>query len=114
MVRLDRATRRIMRHQGAHQYSSAIERVNMPRSSGGRGIHGALLTWEKEVVSVAMYLMTARDELVREAVSSLESGDGHSVMVDVRCVLKKYKLRGVLPRRGQPQSNVQPWGSVKR
>ncbi len=55
LVRLDRVTRR----------SSAIERVNMPRSNGGRGIHGALLTWEKEVVSVTMYLMTARDELVR-------------------------------------------------
>ncbi len=66
LVRLDRATRRIMRHQGAHQYSSAIERVNMPRSNGGRGIHGALLTWEKEVVLVAMYLMTARDELGSE------------------------------------------------
>ncbi len=103
-----------MRNQGAHQYTSAIERVNLSRARGGRGVHGALLTWEKEVVSVAMYLTTARVELVREAVSSLEAGDGHSVLMDARQVLRKYKLRGVLPRRGQPQSNAQPWRIIKR
>ncbi len=50
LVRIDRSTRRI-RDQRAHFYSSAIERVNMPRNKGGRGISGAELTWEKEVVS---------------------------------------------------------------
>ncbi len=31
LIRLDRATRRILRNQGAHQYTSAIERVNLSR-----------------------------------------------------------------------------------
>ena len=44
LLRIDRATRRIMRDQGAHFYSSAIEKVNLPRTKGGRGIHGATLT----------------------------------------------------------------------
>ncbi len=51
---------------------------------------------------------------VRETVRGLEAGDEHNVLVDARQVLKKYKLRGVLPGRGQPQSNTQPWSSVKR
>ena len=42
-----------------------------------------------------MYLMTARDELVRETVRGLEAGDEHNVLVDARQVLKKHKLRGV-------------------
>ncbi len=53
LVRIDRSTRRIMRDQRAHFYSSAIERS---RNKGGRDISGAELTWEKEVGSVAMYL----------------------------------------------------------
>ncbi len=85
----------------------------MPRTKGGRGIHGATLTWEKEVVSVAMYLMRSVDVHIVDAISCLESGVDHSVITDARQVLKKYKIRGVLPPRGH-QVSSQPWGTVKR
>ncbi len=77
-----------MRDQGAHFYSSAIEKVNLPRTKGGRGIHGATLTWEKEVVSVAKYLMRSVDVLIVDAIRCLESGVDHSVIADARKVLR--------------------------
>ncbi len=115
LVRLDRSTRRIMRDQRAHYYSSAIERVNLPRTKGGRGISGAELTWEKEVVSVAIYLTRSTDEHIVGALRCLEFGEDHSIIVDARAVLTKYHITGVLPPRGRHLTSPQlPWWKIKR
>ena len=53
---LDRATRRVMQKRKCHQYSAAPERMYLPRSHGGRGLHSLLHLREREVVSTALYL----------------------------------------------------------
>ena len=39
LISLDRTTRRIMRKNKCHQYSAAPERLYLPRTRGGKGLH---------------------------------------------------------------------------
>ena len=45
---LDRTTRRVMRKHKCHQYSAAPERMYLPRSRRGRGLHSLLHLRERE------------------------------------------------------------------
>ena len=58
---LDKTTRRNMRKYKCHQRGSAPERLSMPRKVGGRGLQDLQATWEKEVVSAALYLIYSED-----------------------------------------------------
>ena len=58
---LDRKTRGIMRQYKSHHYGAAVERVYLPRTSGGRGLFSLVQCWEREVVSTAMYLVGSDD-----------------------------------------------------
>ena len=63
LSKLDRMVRKIMRKYQCHHYNSAIERVNLPRSQGGRGLCSFPLDHDRAVVNLAIYLHTAKDPL---------------------------------------------------
>ena len=50
LIGLDRATIRVMRKNKCHQYSAVPERLYLPRSRGGRGLHQLAHLKEREVV----------------------------------------------------------------
>ena len=64
LPKLDRMVRKIMRKYQCHHYNSAIERVNLPRSQGGRGLCSFPLDHDRAVVNLARYLHTANDPLI--------------------------------------------------
>ena len=61
LPKLDRMVRKIMRKYLCHHYNSAIERVNLPHSQGGRGLCSFPLDHDRAVVNLAKYLHTAND-----------------------------------------------------
>ena len=63
LPKLERMVRKIMRKYQCHYYNSAIERVNLPRSQGGRGLCSFPLDHDRAVVNLAKYLHTANDPL---------------------------------------------------
>ena len=63
LPKLDRMMRKFMRKYQCHHYNSAIERVNLPRSQGGRGLCSFPLDHDRAVVNLARYLHTANDPL---------------------------------------------------
>ena len=85
LVVLDTTTRRIMRKNRCHQYSVTPERLYLPRSRGGRGLHQLAHLRERDVVSTVSYLVTSADPLLRAAVK-------HQVSLDKRGV---YCVEGI-------------------
>ena len=53
-----------MRKYHCHHYNFAIERVNLPRSKGGRGLCSFPLDHDRAVVNLGRYLLTANDPLI--------------------------------------------------
>ena len=52
-----------MRKYQCHHYNSAIERVNLPHSQGGRGLCSFSLDHDRAVVNLARYFHTTNDPL---------------------------------------------------
>ena len=61
---LDVLTRKVLRRYQSHHLNASPERLYLPRSQGGRGLMSCLQTWEREVVSLAAYLVTIRDPIM--------------------------------------------------
>ena len=59
----DRMVRKIMRKYQCHHYNSAIERVNLLHSQGGRGLCSFPLDHDRAVLNLARYRHTANDPL---------------------------------------------------
>ena len=55
-----------MRRYQCHHYNSAIERVNLRRSQGGRGLCSFPLDHDRVVVNLARYVHTANDPLTAQ------------------------------------------------
>ena len=61
---LDVLTRKVLRRYQSHHLNASPERLYLPRDQGGRGLMSCLLTWEREVVSLAAYLASIRDPIM--------------------------------------------------
>ena len=58
---LDRKTRAVMRQYKSHHYGASVERVYLPRRWGGWGLQSLIHSWEREIISTAVYLVTSSD-----------------------------------------------------
>ena len=53
---IDRKARKIItKHQGHHR-CAAVERLHLPRNKGGRGLQSIEKVWEREQISIVIYL----------------------------------------------------------
>ena len=65
---LDRKTRAVMRQYKSHHYGASVERVYLPRRGGGRGLQSLVHSWEREIISTSVYLVTSSDPHLRAVV----------------------------------------------
>ena len=89
---LDRKTRAVLRQCGCHQYGASVERLYLPRGTGGRGIHSLLSVRERELVSMATYLTGSDDPLLQAVVKHqlfLTSRGKYSVLEEARQILEQ-------------------------
>ena len=87
-IRLDRQARRIMRQHDDHQYSSCRERMFLPRKEVSRGLQSAEQIWERETVSVTMYLLSVQEHQIRAIMDNdrrLENAGAGSYLGEARC-----------------------------
>ncbi len=94
LISLDRAVRRRFRATSSCHRNSAVERFHIARKEGGRGIGSALLVYEREQVSAAIYLVKTKDELLETVVSHQMSMPRKypTVLSEATKVLEKYDL----------------------
>ena len=57
-----------MRQYKSHHYGASVERVYLPRHRGGRGLQSLVHSWEREIISTAVYLVTSSDPHLRVVV----------------------------------------------
>ena len=69
---MDRATRRIMRQNKAHQYGASVARLYQLRANEGRGLVSLEQAWETETVASVLYLHSNQDPQVHGATRYLE------------------------------------------
>ena len=120
---LDKTTRRIMSKYKCHQRGSAPERLYMPRKDGGRGLQDLEATWEKEVVSAALYLINSEDPVNRELMRQqllLNKRGRQSLICQAQGILdyRDLPLRlgeaGVLDEEGENVTTKQAMGHLKK
>ena len=94
--KLDIDTRALLVSNGAHEQSSACDRLYLP----SRGLIDAAATWEREVVSAGCYLKMCSDPQVQEAVQGMRRLENQLVQTPIsgaREVLAEYNVpTGVL------------------
>ena len=89
LVRLDCTTRYILRKFRCYQYGALTERLYLPRGRGGRG------TYEREVVSTAMYICCSEDPQLQGVVKHQLwlAGRGRcNVLQKANAILGEYQL----------------------
>lgn len=76
LLMLDRKTRKVLQQTKSHHARASLERLYLPRAEGGRQLQQLKLSWEKEVLSVVMYLLRSQDQQVhtRCAQATTETG----------------------------------------
>ena len=94
LPKLERMVRKIMRKYQCPHYNSAIERVNLPRSQGGRGLCSFPLNHDRAVVNLARYLHTANDPLTAVVVKHKKwlecSKQRRTVLKEARLILGSH------------------------
>ena len=113
--------RKIMRKYQCHHYNSAIERVNLPCSQGGRGLCSFPLDHDRTVLNLARYLHTANDPLTALVVKHknwLEcSKHRRTVLKEARLILgsQRIELEPEMWLKTDPsQNSVREWRRVAR
>ena len=121
LPKLDRMVRKIMRKYQYHHYNSAIERVNLPRSQGGRGLCSFPLDHDRAVVNLARYLHTANDPLIAVVVKHQKwlecSKQRRTVLKEARLILRSHgiELEPEMWLKTDPsQNSVREWRRVAR
>ena len=110
-----------MRKYQCHHYNSAIEKVNLPRSQGGRGLCSFPLDHDRAVVNLARYLHTANHPLTAVVVKHQKwlecSKQRRTVLKEGRLILGSHgiELAPEMGLRTDPsQSSVREWRRVAR
>ena len=92
-VKLDVATRRILKACKAHHKGSAVERLYIPRKEGGRGLHSVQHVLERETVSAANYLAKSTDPRIQGVARlqrELEAMGETPLIARAKAVLRGY------------------------
>ena len=95
LVRMDRATRAALKRVKAHHKNASVERVHLPRHSGGRGVPSVEHMWEREKVSAALYLLHSKDPQVRGAMGlarELDSMCMDTPIAEARRILHNHEV----------------------
>ena len=102
-------------------HNSAIERVNLPRSQGGRGLCSFPLDHNRAVVNLARCLHTANDPLTAAEVKHQKwlecSKQMRTVLKEARLILESHciKLEPEMWLKTDPsQKSVREWKRVAR
>ena len=110
-----------MRKYQCHHYNSAIERVNLPRSQGGRGLCSFPLDHDRAVVNLARYLHTANDPLIAVVVKHQKwlecSKQRRTVLKEARLILRSHgiELEPEMWLKTDPsQNSAREWRRVAR
>ena len=110
-----------MRKYQCHHYNSAIERVNLPRSQGGRGLCSFHLDHDRAVVNLARYRHTANDPLTAVVVKHQKwlkcSKQRRTVLKEARLILGSHgiELEQEMWLKTDPsQNSVREWRRVAR
>ena len=121
LPKLERMVRKIMRKYQCYHYNSAIERVNLPRSQGGRGLCSFPLDHDRAVVNLAKCLHTANDPLTAVVVKHQKrlecSKKRRTVLKEARLILGSHgiELEPEMWLETDPsQNSVREWGRVAR
>ena len=119
LPKLDRMVRKIMRKYQCHHYNSAIERVNLPRSQGGRRLCSFPLDHDRAVVNLERYLHTANDPLTAIVVKHQKwlecSKQRRTVLIEGRLILESHciELEPEMWLQTDPsQNSVREWRRV--
>ena len=95
LIKLDRKTRRILFQNQCHNANASIERLYLPRKEGGRGLKNVEQAWEREVLSVAMYLIKSDDPQVKGTLKhqrELSHMGKRCMLADACKTAEKYNL----------------------
>ena len=112
-----------MRKYNCHQRGSEPERLCMPRKDGSRGLQDLEATWEKEVVSAALYLINSEDPVNRELVRQqlLLNKRGRPILIcqaqgilDYRDLPFRLGEAGVFGVEGENVTTKQAMGHLKK
>ena len=110
-----------MRKYQCHHYNSAIERVNLLRSQGGRRLCSFPLDHDRAVVNLARYLHTANDPLTAVLVKHQKwlecSKQRRTVLKEARLILGSHgiELEPEMWLKTDPsQNSVREWRRVAR
>ncbi len=124
--KLDVETKKILRQYKCHYLAASPEKLYLPTQvgnpegsfnsrgltmqEGGRGLMSVTLTWEREVMSVASYLLVSEDGQVQGAVSFLEEmakkkgrNQRKGILHEAKRIREKYHLRDELLPLGHPE-----------
>lgn len=93
LIQIDRRTKKIMAQNKCHNISSAPERLYQDRAKGGRGLQSVQMTWEREAVAVAAYLLESEDDQVQGALElqALAIEGKYSYTEQAAQILVKYE-----------------------
>ena len=121
LPKLNRMVRKIMSKYQCHHYNSAIERVNLPHSQGGRGFCRFPLDHDRAVVNLARYLHTTNDPLTAVVVKHQKwlecSKQRRTVLKEARLILGSHGLELELEmwlKTDPSQNSVTEWRRVAR
>ena len=110
-----------MREYQCHHYNSAIERVNVPHSQGGRGLCSFPLDHDRAVVNLARYLHTANDPLIAVVIKYQKwlecSKQRRTVLKEARLILESHSIELELEmwlKTDPSQKSVGEWRRVAR
>ena len=84
-----------MRQYRNHQYGASVESVYLPRRRGGRGLKRLVQTWEREITSTAVYLVTSGDPHLQAVVKHqlwLSGRNRHSNLQEAQRTLERLQL----------------------
>ena len=99
LLSLDRKTRAVIKRCRGHYGGASLERLYLPRHSGGRGLASLQHVWEQEAVSTGVYIAKSREDQIKEVYQhqlKLVARHKGSILKDVWWIQEKYDLPGLL------------------
>ena len=110
-----------MRKYQCHHYNSAIERVNLLRSQGGRELCNFPFDHDRAVVNLARYLHTANDPIIAVVVKHQKwlecSKQRRTVLKEARLILRSHGIElepEMWLKTDPPQNSVREWRRLAR
>ena len=81
-----------MRQYKSHHYGASVERVYLSRRGGGRGLQSLVHSWEREIISPAVCLVTSSDPHLVKHQLWLSGRNRYSNLQEVQRTLERLQV----------------------